>query len=54
MRRAKTSMTDHARQTEVRSDKEEDEAIKRGIKKKGPSRRLSRRKKSVIIRIRKL
>jgi predicted RNA-binding protein with PIN domain len=54
MRRAKTSMTDYARQTEVRSDKEEDDTIKRGIKKKGPSRRLSRRKKSVIIRIRKL
>jgi predicted RNA-binding protein with PIN domain len=54
MRRAKTSMTDHARQTEVRSDKEEDDAIKRGIKKKGPSRRLSRREKSAMIKIKKL
>jgi hypothetical protein len=55
MRRAKTSMTDYARQTEVRSDeKEEDDAIKRGIKKKGPSRRLSRRKKSSMASIRKL
>jgi hypothetical protein len=55
MRRAKTSMTDYARQTEVRSDKkEEDDASKGGIRKKGPSRRLSRRKKSALERIRKL
>jgi Predicted RNA-binding protein containing a PIN domain len=54
MGRTKTSMTDHTRHTEEISDKEEDDGTKEGIKKKGPSRRLSRKKKSAMARIRKL
>jgi predicted RNA-binding protein with PIN domain len=54
MERAKSPMTDPARHTEERSDKEEDDAAKGGIKKKGSSRRLSRRKKAAMVRIRKL
>ena len=54
MERAKTAMTDHTRHTEERSDKEEDDATMGRAKKKGPSRRLSRKKKSAMERIRKL
>jgi hypothetical protein len=39
---------------EKRSDKEEDDGTEGRAKKKGPSRRLSRRKKSAMVRIRKL
>jgi predicted RNA-binding protein with PIN domain len=54
MGKAKTPMTDPARHREERSDKEEDDETRAGAKKKGPSRRLSRRKKSAMVRIRKL
>lgn len=54
MERAKPSMTDPARHGEERSDKEEDDGTEGRAKKKGPSRRLSRRKKSAMVRIRKL
>jgi predicted RNA-binding protein with PIN domain len=54
MGRAKTAMTDHARHTEERSDKEENDGTRTGTRKKGPSRRLSRKKKSAMVRIRKL
>ncbi|MGD1152237.1 MAG: NYN domain-containing protein [Syntrophales bacterium] len=54
MGRAKTAMIDHARHTEERSDKEEDDATNGRAKKKGPSRRLSRKKKSAMERIKKL
>ena len=53
MGKTKTAPTDHARHTEERSGKEDD-GTRGGIKKKGPSRRLSRRKKSTMERIRKL
>jgi hypothetical protein len=53
MGRTKTAPTDHTRHTEERSGKEDD-GTRGGIKKKGPSRRLSRRKKSAMERIRKL
>jgi uncharacterized protein len=54
MGRTKTSMTDRDRHTEEMSDKEEDDPTMGQAKKKGPSRRLSRRKKSAMERIRKL
>ena len=54
MGRTKTAMAGHARHTEERLDKEEDDGTRGGTKKKGPSRRLSRRKKSAMERIRKL
>lgn len=53
MGRTKTAPTGHARHTEERSGKEDD-GTRGGIKKKGPSRRLSRRKKSAVERIKKL
>lgn len=53
MGRAKTAITDHARQTEERSGKEDD-GTRRRANKKGPSRRLSRRKKSAMVKIKKL
>ena len=52
--RVKTPLTDPARHREERSDKEEDDGTKGRARKKGPSRRLSRRKKSAMERIRKL
>ena len=54
MERAKTPMTDPACHEEERSDKEEDDGTEERAKKKGPSRKLSRRKKSAMVRIRKL
>ncbi|MGA3206603.1 MAG: NYN domain-containing protein [Syntrophales bacterium] len=54
MRRVKTAMTGHDRHPEEMSDKEEDDATMERAKKKGPSRRLSHRKKSAMERIRKL
>ena len=54
MGRTKTAVSEHARHTEERCDKEEDDETRAGAKKKGPSRRLSRKKKSAMERIRKL
>jgi predicted RNA-binding protein with PIN domain len=54
MGRAKTAMTGNARHVEERLDKEDEDATTARAKKKGPSRRLSRRKKSAMERIRKL
>jgi predicted RNA-binding protein with PIN domain len=54
MGRAKNAVSGHARHTAERSDKEEDDPTMGRVKRKGPSRRLSRRKKSAIERIRKL
>jgi predicted RNA-binding protein with PIN domain len=54
MGKAKTAASENARYMEKRSDKEEDDGTEGRAKKKGPSKRLSRRKKSAIIRIRKL
>jgi predicted RNA-binding protein with PIN domain len=54
MERSKTPMAGHACHAAERSDKEEADTTKGSAKKKGPSRRLSRRKKSAIDRIRKL
>ena len=53
MGRAKTAITDHGSHKEEGSGKEDDATMGRA-KKKGPSRRLSRRKKSAMERIRKL
>jgi hypothetical protein len=54
MGKARTAMIIHTRHAEERLDKEEDDASKGEIRKKGPSRRLSRRKKSAMVSIRKL
>ena len=54
MGRTKTAVSEHARHTEEISDKEEDDGTKGRAKKKGPSRRLSRKKKSAMVRVRKL
>jgi uncharacterized protein len=54
MERVKTAVTDHGRHAEERSDKEEDDGTEGRAKKKGPSRRLSRRKKASMVRMRKL
>jgi len=51
--RAKTISSEHACHPEERSAKEDD-GTERRAKKRGPSRRLSRRKKSAMVRIRKL
>ena len=51
--KVKTGMPDPPPHTEGKYDKEEDDEI-RGIKKKGPSRRLTRKKKAAIVKIRKL
>jgi uncharacterized protein len=40
--------------SEERYDKDEDDETREGVKKKGPSRRLSRKKKMAMARIRKL
>jgi len=53
MGRAKIAMTDHASHKEERSGRENDATMGRA-KKKGPSRRLSRRKKSAMVKIKKL
>ena len=53
MGKTKTAMAGHASRTEEMSGKEDD-GTRGGTKKKGPSRRLSRRKKSAMERIRKL
>jgi predicted RNA-binding protein with PIN domain len=54
--KVKTGMPDSPPHTEGRydKDKEEDDETRAGIKKKGPSRRLTRKKKAAIVRIRKL
>jgi len=54
MGRMKTAVSEHASHTEEISDKEEDDGTKGQAKKKGPSRRLSRKKKSAMVRVRKL
>jgi predicted RNA-binding protein with PIN domain len=54
MGKAKTAASENARHMEKRSDKEEDDGTEGRARKKGPSRRLSRRKKSAMVRIRKL
>jgi hypothetical protein len=54
MRRTKTAANKLACHSEEKSDKEEDDYARGGIKKKGPSRRLSRKKKSAMERMRKL
>jgi uncharacterized protein len=53
MGRAKTAVTDQGGHNEERSGKEDDATPVRA-KKKGPSRRLSRRKKSAMEKMRKL
>jgi len=50
----KTGLPESRTRTEGRYDKDEDDEIKEGTKKKGPSRRLSRKKKMAMARIRKL
>ncbi|MCX5844803.1 MAG: NYN domain-containing protein [Deltaproteobacteria bacterium] len=52
--KVKTGMPDPHPHTEGRYDKEEDDETRAGIKKKGPSRRLTRKKKAAIVRIGKL
>ena len=52
--RAKTDVNGRARRAAERLDKEEDDPTIGRVKRKGPSRRLSRRKKSAVERIRKL
>jgi len=52
--RAKTDVNGRARRAAERLDKEEDDPTMGRVKRKGPSRRLSRRKKSAVERIRKL
>jgi len=52
--KVKTGMPDPPSHTEGRYDKDEDEETRAGVKKKGPSRRLTRKKKAAIVRIRKL
>ena len=54
MGRAKTDVNGRARHAAERLDKEEDDPTMGRVKRKGPSRRLSRRKKSAMERIRKL
>ena len=54
MGRAKNVVNGHARHTAEKLDKEEDDPTMGRVKRKGPSRRLSRRKKSAMERIRKL
>ena len=54
MGRAKNAMTGNARHEEERLDKEDEDATTARAKKKGPSRRLSRRKKSAMEKMRKL
>ena len=54
MGKVKTAMPGHAHHAADRLDKEEDDATMGRAKKKGPSKRLSRRKKSAMERIRKL
>jgi predicted RNA-binding protein with PIN domain len=54
MGRAKNAVSGHAHHAADRLDKEENDATMGRAKKKGPSRRLSRRKKSAMERIRKL
>ena len=54
MERAKTTVNGRARHAAERLDKEEDDPTMGRVKRKGPSRRLSRRKKSAMERIRKL
>ena len=52
--KVKTGMPDPHPHTEGRYDKGEDAETGTGIKKKGPSRRLTRKKKAAIVKIRKL
>jgi predicted RNA-binding protein with PIN domain len=52
--RVKTGTPDPMPHTEGRHDKDEDDETRAGIKKKGPSRRPSRKEKTAIERIRKL
>jgi uncharacterized protein len=51
---SKVKIPDPQNHTEGRYDKDEDEETREGVKKKGPSRRLTRKKKAAIVRIRKL
>lgn len=50
----KTGSPERQSHTEGLHDKDDDDEIKEGAKKKGPSRRLSRKKKTALARIRKL
>ena len=54
MGRAKTAVNGYPRHAAQRLDKEDDDPTMGRVKRKGPSRRLSRRKKSAMERIRKL
>ena len=51
---AKTGTPDPMPHTEGRYNKDEDDETRAGMKKKGPSRRLSRKEKTAMARIRKL
>ncbi len=53
-RRLKTGPPDPYYYTEGRYDKDKDDETRPDMKKKGPSRRLSRKKKAAIVKIRKL
>jgi hypothetical protein len=50
----KPDLPEHKPNTERLYDKDDGDNIKEGAKKKGPSRRLSRKKKMATARIRKL
>jgi hypothetical protein len=52
--RFKTGMPDSSSYIEGRRDKDEEDETTANMKKKGPSRRLSRKKKTAIIKLRKL
>jgi predicted RNA-binding protein with PIN domain len=52
--RVKTGIPESRSHMEERYEKDEDDNTKAGIKKKGPSRRLSRKDKTAMARIRKL
>ncbi|HYA13945.1 MAG TPA: NYN domain-containing protein [Syntrophales bacterium] len=52
--RLQSGPPDSSSYTEGRYDKDKDDEITTNIKKKGPSRRLSRKKKAAIIKLRKL
>jgi len=52
--RLKTGLPDSSSYIEGRCDKDEEDETTANMKKKGPSRRLSRKKKAAIIKLRKL
>lgn len=54
MSRLKISTSDSLPQGEGEYEKDEDEETRAGIKRKGPSKRLSRKQKAAIVKLRKL